>query len=126
MYHFLSCKNVIAINWQLVKEFGGLYGIRDKNLLESAVYAPQATFDGKYLYQTIHEIAAAYAYYIIKDHPFVDGNKRTGLMTAILFLESNQKIVIFKSGELYNLGIKIAKSEMTIKKVSHIFKQHMI
>ena len=124
MPKFLSLTDIIIINQNLIKDFGGLHAIRDNSLLESAAYAPQSTFDSKYLYPTIYEMAAAYAYHIIKNHPFVDGNKRTGLMTMLVFLESNKKQVYFKSNKLYNLGIEIATSSITIRKIALLLKNH--
>jgi death-on-curing protein len=124
MYKFLLPGAVIIINQKVIRDFGGMHGVRDKNLLESSVYAAQATFDGQYLYSTIYEMAAAYAYHIIKDHPFVDGNKRTGLMAAILFLECNGVQIDFRPGELYKLGIKIATSTVTVNEIAKALKRH--
>lgn len=122
MYKFLSTEIVMLIHQNLINEFGGMHGIRDQGLLESAIYAPQATFDSKYLYKNIYEISAAYAYHIIKNHPFIDGNKRTGLMAAIMFLEYNNCSINFKPNELYNLGIKIATSTITVSEIAQILK----
>ena len=71
MHKFLSIEDVIIIHQNLINKFGGMHGIRDQGLFESAIYAPQATFDDKYLYQNIYEISAAYAYHVIKNHPFI-------------------------------------------------------
>lgn len=122
MYRFLSPDEVVMINQRLIKDFGGVHGVRDKGLLESAVYSPRATFDGNDLYSTIYEMAAAYAYHIIKDHPFVDGNKRTGLMIAVLFLEYNEQFINFAPGQLYNLGVRIATSTITVSEISRVLE----
>ena len=80
---------VREIHVEVIKQFGGAYGLRDDNLLASAVLTPQSSFGGKSPYADIVEIAAAYLFYICKNHPFVDGNKRTAMMAAIVFLRLN-------------------------------------
>ena len=89
MTRFLKWTEVMDINNYQIKHFGGEYGLRDKALLESALGGIQLTFGGQYLYPTIYHQATAYLYHIVKNHPFVDGNKRTGAMTAVVFLELN-------------------------------------
>ncbi len=85
----LSIETVVEIHVEAIRQFGGLGGVRDENLLASAVLAPQSTFGGKSPYHDLVEIAAAYLFYICKNHPFIDGNKRTALMAAIVFLRIN-------------------------------------
>jgi death-on-curing protein len=80
-------EDCLGFHEQLLARFGGLAGVRDEGLLESALSRPQQAFH--YEHPTIFELAAAYAYGIVKNHPFMDGNKRSGLMAAALFLESN-------------------------------------
>ena len=80
---------VREIHAEVIKQFGGANGVRDENLLASAVLTPQSSFGGKSPYADIVEIAAAYLFYICKNHPFVDGNKRTALIAAIVFLRLN-------------------------------------
>jgi len=78
---------VLAVHEQMLHEFGGDSGVRDPGLLESALARPGNKF--AYETPTLFELAAAYAYGIVKNHPFVDGNKRTGFMAAVMFLERN-------------------------------------
>ncbi|MGI8481810.1 MAG: type II toxin-antitoxin system death-on-curing family toxin [Chthoniobacterales bacterium] len=85
----LSIEIVREIHAEALKQFGGLSGVRDENLLESAVLAPQSSFGGKSPYIDVFEIAAAYLFYICGNHPFLDGNKRTAMMAAIVFLRLN-------------------------------------
>ena len=85
----LSFDSVREIHAEALKQFGGLNGVRDENLLPSAVLAPQSTFGGRSPYADIVEVAAAYLFYICRNHPFLDGNKRTAMMTAIVFLRLN-------------------------------------
>jgi death-on-curing protein len=85
----LSVDVVRQIHDEALKEFGGLHGIRDENLLASAVLAPQSSFGGKSPFSDIIDVAAAYLFYICCNHPFLDGNKRTAMMAAIVFLRVN-------------------------------------
>jgi death-on-curing protein len=85
----LTVDTVREIHTEAITRFGGARGVRDENLLASAVLAPQASFGGKSPYTDIVEVAAAYLFYLCKNHPFLDGNKRTAMMSAILFLRIN-------------------------------------
>jgi death on curing protein len=85
----LNVDIVREIHAEALKQFGGLNGVRDENLLASAVLTPQSSFGGTSPYADIVEVAAAYLFYICKNHPFLDGNKRTAMMTAIVFLRLN-------------------------------------
>jgi death on curing protein len=85
----LTAQAVLAIHEQVLQAHGGSAGLRDAALLESAVAAPQASFGGKPLIQDAIEIAAAYLFYLCRNHPFVDGNKRTALACCLVFLQSN-------------------------------------
>lgn len=89
MTEFLTLDDVLALHAGSIQSFGGDAGIKDLGLLESALGMPQSTFDGQDLHETLAEKAAAYLYHIVKNHPFVDGNKRTGLAAALVFLELN-------------------------------------
>ena len=85
----LSVEIVREIHAEALNRFGGLEGVRDENLLASAVLTPQSSFGGKSPYADIVEVAAAYLFYICGNHPFLDGNKRTAMMAAIVFLRLN-------------------------------------
>jgi death-on-curing protein len=92
-----SPQDRIHLNEEIVREihrdvlaaFGGLDGVRDAGLLESAVAAPQASFGGESPFADVIEVAAAYLFYLCRNHPFIDGNKRTALTAAIVFLRLN-------------------------------------
>jgi death on curing protein len=86
---YLGIDAVLAIHAEVLAAHGGRAGLRDRALLESAVAAPQASFAGEMLISDPIEIAAAYLFYLCRNHPFVDGNKRTGLASALVFLQSN-------------------------------------
>lgn len=85
----LTVDAVKAIHREVLAAHGGAAGIRDETLLESAVAAPQASMMGQPLVSDPIEIAAAYLFYICKNHAFVDGNKRTALAACLVFLEEN-------------------------------------
>jgi death-on-curing protein len=85
----LSVEIVREIHAEAIKTFGGLNGIRDEALLASAVFAPQSSFGGKSPYTDVIDVAAAYLFYLCRNHPFVDGNKRTAMGAAIVFLRLN-------------------------------------
>jgi death-on-curing protein len=85
----LTVEIVREIHQTAIRDFGGSGGIRENALLESAVAAPQATFGGKAIYASLTEIAGAYLYYLCRNHPFLDGNKRTALGACLVFLRLN-------------------------------------
>lgn len=86
---FLGIDDVVRIHADQVAAFGGSDGIRDANLLASAVAQPSATFDGVFLHDDLFAMAAAYLFHLVMNHPFIDGNKRTGLAAAVVFLDLN-------------------------------------
>jgi len=85
----LSVANVREIHEAVIAEFGGAEGLRDEGLLESAVAAPRATIGGESPFRDLVEIAAAYLFYLCRNHPFLDGNKRVAMTAAIVFLRLN-------------------------------------
>ncbi|MEQ1607023.1 MAG: type II toxin-antitoxin system death-on-curing family toxin [Pyrinomonadaceae bacterium] len=86
---FLTVDEVLLIHEEQLEAFGGLDGIRDRGLLESAVMTPQASFFGEYLHEFPFHMAAAYALHIAENQPFLDGNKRTALSAAMVFLKDH-------------------------------------
>jgi death-on-curing protein len=91
-----------------LRHFGGTTGIRDLGALESAVAVPAATFDGRYLHADVFEMAAAYAFHIAENQPFLDGNKRTGLNAAIVFLDLNGWLVLDPEERLAEAMLQLA------------------
>jgi len=86
---FLSLSDILRIHQDQIEHYGGATGIRDSDLLESAVSMPQTAFDGQFVHHDLFEMAAAYLFHIVQNHPFVDGNKRTGTVAALVFLAMN-------------------------------------
>ncbi|MCA9770464.1 type II toxin-antitoxin system death-on-curing family toxin [Candidatus Dependentiae bacterium] len=119
---FLLIQHVIAIHREQINCFGGIHGVRDVGLLNSAIAMSQATFDGQYLHDDIFKMSAAYMFHIIKNHPFLDGNKRTGIITGLTFLEINNVEVIKPKDYFYKMGVDIACSNIdkdTISRMLH-------
>ena len=119
----LSIGIVREIQAEVIKQFGGLNGVRDENLLASAVLTPQSSFGGKSPYADIVEIAAAYLFYICKNHPFVDGNKRTAMMAAIVFLRLNGIELLPDSAEWERLMLDVASSQITRDETTRRFRK---
>lgn len=110
---FLTVDEVLALHADQIERYGGRGGIRDLGLLSSAVATPQATFGEKYLHHTLHEMAAAYLFHLVRNHAFVDGNKRTGLIAALTFLGINGAELVADPDALYRLVIGIADGSVT-------------
>jgi len=86
---FLSVQDVLAIHEDTIRHEGGLPGLRDPGLLESAVLMPQQQFGGRYLHPGLAEMAAAYLFHLCRNHAFSDGNKRVAVLAALIFLKVN-------------------------------------
>lgn len=119
---FLNINQVLFIHNQMVKRFGGSHGIRDIGLVESAVARPQATFGGKFLYISIFDKAAALLQSLLKNHPFVDGNKRTALTSAGLFLRKNGYRLINSHQKEVEFAIRVDNGNLTIDQISKWLK----
>ena len=104
----LSKDQVIKIHSMLISQTGGRNGIRDEGLLDSALNAPFQTFDSEYIYRTIKAKAAKLGYFLVKNHPFIDGNKRIGILVMITFLEINGVELVCTDEELVTLGLGLA------------------
>jgi death-on-curing protein len=108
----------------MIKRFGGSQGIRDLGLVESAVGRPQGTFDGNDLYKTIFEKGAALLQSLLKNHPFVDGNKRTALTAAGIFLKLNGYQLINNHGKEVDFALKVDNEGLTIEQIAKWLKSH--
>ena len=97
-------------------------GLINLGLLESAIAQPKATMFGEYIYSDIFEMAAAYFFHIIKNHAFVDGNKRTGLVVAITFLEINGISIHYDLENLYTLSLGVADSSLNKEDAARFFR----
>jgi death-on-curing protein len=109
--HFLDLWHVLQARQRPIERYGGSAGIRDPGLLHSAISMPQASFGGEYLHKDVFDMAAAYLYHIIQNHPFVDGNKRAGAAAAIIFLAMNDIQIEADEEGLVNITLRVATGE---------------
>ncbi|MGB6296023.1 MAG: type II toxin-antitoxin system death-on-curing family toxin [Rivularia sp. (in: cyanobacteria)] len=123
---FISISEAIEIHLDQIASFGGTTGVRDEGLLESALAQPQATFFGEYLHATIYEQAAAYLYHIAKNHPFIDGNKRTAFAVMDTFLRLNGYILNSDNEQIYNLVLKVAEGSIDKKEIAQFLEQNVV
>jgi death-on-curing protein len=105
---FLTVEDVEDIHAESLNRFGGSHGLRDRGLLDSAVATPQAGFGGEYLHPTLFDMAAAYAFHLAENQPFVDGNKRVALGAALVFLKLNGIEIDDPEERLYDAMIALA------------------
>lgn len=110
---FLTLDEVLALHEDQIRRYGGTPGLRDEGLLSSALGAVTATFDGELLHQDLWEMAAAYLVYLAQNHPFLDGNKRVALASALTFLWMNDVEVGADEDELTRLVFRVAEGEAT-------------
>jgi death-on-curing protein len=115
---FLTLDEVLSIHADQIRRYGGRPGLRDLALLQSAVGTPESTFDGDYLHTSIFEMAGAYLFHIVRNHPFTDGNKRTGLMAALVFLGLNDLELRAAPDDLFDLVDGIAAGEVTKARIA--------
>lgn len=118
---YLSLEEVIILHDSQIVRFGGLEGIRDLALLESATLRPHVAFGGKDMFNSIPLKAAVLAHGIIMNHPFVDANKRTGMHAAITFLELNGVNCNLTDNEVVDIAIRVATNKLTITELAKIF-----
>lgn len=121
---YLAPQQVLAIHNQMIKRFGGSFGVRDMGLLESAVGRPQASFDGQDLYVDIFDKAAALLQSLLKNHPFVDGNKRTALTSAGVFLKINGYKLVNAHKEEVAFAIRVDNEHLSIEEITKWLKKN--
>lgn len=109
---FLDVQDVLEIHALQLEAFGGAAGVHDLGLLESAVAQPQASFGGELVHRDLYEMAAAYLFHIVRNHPFVDGNKRAGTLAALVFLDLNGISIEHPSDALYDLTMAVANGRI--------------
>lgn len=114
----LSPKQILLIHDELIEIYGGLHGVRDENLLEAAIYQPYASYGGVDLYPTVFDKTAALLRSLIKNHPFVDGNKRTSIAAAQIMLEENGYLFHINIEITFEFLLKIANKKPTVEQIS--------
>jgi death-on-curing protein len=119
----LTIEIVREIHNEAVKNFGGRYGIRDETLLALAVFAPQSSFGGKSPYVDLIDIAAAYHFYLCRNHPFLDGNKRAAMAAAVVFLRLNGFDPAADSDDWERLALDVAASRIDREQSTRRFRK---
>jgi len=122
----LSKKQVIFLHSQLISETGGTDGLRDEKLLESALNAPFQAFDNVEVFPSIQQKAARLAYGLIKNHAFVDGNKRIGTHIMLVFLALNKIELEYTQAELSNTILKVAADEYSFEDLLKWILEHQL
>jgi death-on-curing protein len=123
MMHYVTYQYVIEIHDNLIDEYGGKKGILNEGLLRSALEMPKARFNKADLHRTIFDKTAAYLFHLIQNHPFVDGNKRTASMIAMVFFASNCKTrFTICDAEYQELILQVAQGIGTKKEIAKFFR----
>lgn len=120
---YLTYEHVIELHDALIQKFGGLAGIRERGLLESAVAAPMMAVFGRELHKSVHDKAGAYLYHIARNHPFCDGNKRTASATALAFLRANGEDPHYEIEDLLKLVVSAAEGRVSSHEISNYFRK---
>jgi death on curing protein len=120
---FLTLAEVIEVHVDQIRRYGGQAGLRDLGLLQSALAQPQASFAGQWLHNDLYAMAGAYAYHLCQNHPFIDGNKRTALASALVFLELNGISLLDPRGRLKNAMFRIASGKMKKEEFERLLRK---
>lgn len=121
---YLSSEDILQIHSVVIDETGGMHGVRDMHIVLSLENSPRQAVFGKELYPDVFDKAAVYAMNIISNHPFIDGNKRTGMTAAFVFLEDNGFIAKANEGEIEKFALAIIKEKLEIKEIAVWLKKH--
>ena len=121
---YLTAEQILFLHARLVAETGGGHGVRDLSMLLSAAGRPQASFDGQDLYPDLFTKAAALMDSLIRNHPFLDGNKRTGIAAAAMFLRANGTWLDATSAELEKFTLEVAQSQLTLNEITAWLQAH--
>ena len=122
----LSKEQILMLHSQLIEEFGGSDGVRDYNLLDSALESPFQSFGGEELYPTIQAKAARLGYGLIKNHCMVDGNKRIGAHAMLVFLAINGIELVYTQKELYEMILSIADGSLEYENLFKWVLEHQV
>lgn len=122
---YIHKHQIIKIHHQIIKEFGGISGIRDESMLDSALANPLQTFAGNDLYPDITEKIVKLGYSIIKNHPFLDGNKRTGLHSMLILFSFNGFKIQCSHEKLTNIIMNVADGSFSFQEFLYQFKKFL-
>ena len=122
--HYFSLEDVLLLHFKLIEDFGGSHGVRSDDRLQSLVLAPRQEVFGEKLYPTVFERAAVYLRGAIADHPFIDGNKRTGVTLAAIYLMRNHYDMTATPTELEDFAVQVAVDTPDIPHIAAWLKAH--
>lgn len=121
---FFTLDDVLDIHRDQIERYGGILGVRDNGLLESALAVPQSGFGGLYLHGDVFEMAAAYLFHLVQNHPFLDGNKRVGAATALTFLVLNGVETRIPNQILVDMVLAVAQGKMEKPAIEEFFLKY--
>lgn len=122
----LTVEEITQMHKKLIQKTGGMSGLRDIGMLESAVYSVMQSFGEEEVYPTSYERAARLAYAITMNHPFCDGNKRTGMLVMLLTLRLNHIVIRYTQQELIKLGLSVADGSKGYQDILDWIKSHLV
>ena len=122
---FLTLDEVVAIHRDQIERYGGSLGVRDWGLLKSAIAMPAATFGGQFLHSDLCEMAAAYLFHLVQNHPFIDGNKRVGAVATDVFLTLNDLQLVASEDDFAELVLSVARGETSKSATAEFLRGHV-
>jgi death-on-curing protein len=126
MPEFLTLEDVLELHAGQIKNYGGSEGLRSSDLLQSAIAQPWVTFGGQFLHTDIYQMAAAYLFHLVQNHPFIDGNKRIGLEAALVFLELNGQSIEADDEQLVEIVLGVAQGQIDKMQIAEFFRTHAV
>lgn len=124
MIKYLTLEDILRLHHQVIEDFGGSHGVREEERLNSVVHAPAQEVFGAEQYQELYEKAAVYLRNIVGDHPFTDGNKRTGITVCGIFLARNSSKLIASPKELEDFAVQVAVEHLDIPTIAAWLRTH--
>ncbi|MCA9801982.1 MAG: type II toxin-antitoxin system death-on-curing family toxin [Cyanobacteria bacterium HKST-UBA02] len=121
---FLSRPEVESLHDEQIELYGGNPGVQDENMLESAIAAPKATYDGRFLYKSIHEMAACYFFGLANNHGFYNANKRTAAIATYVFYQVNGWELEIDNEELVEFAVQVVTEKTTRQEITEFFEKH--
>ncbi len=124
MTRYIAEQEILLAHFKLIERYGGSHGVRDLERIKSVVAAPKQEVFGVEQYVSLFEKAAVYLRNIIGDHPFADGNKRTGISIAVVFLQLNGQHIKAQKGELEDFAVRVATEHLDVPAIADWLEQH--
>jgi death-on-curing protein len=121
---FLTLEQVFQIHKNQIELYGGENGLRDMGLLQSALAMPSSGFGEEYFHKELYEMAAAYLFHLVKNHPFVDGNKRVGFVASYIFLRLNGIVVTADEVSYEKITLEVAQGQADKPRIAAFFRKH--